>query len=171
MPWLIIVVFLYVPWIAVYRLLALANYKSRWRAFVPVLNILLAYDLSGLGKTAALKLLITLPVAFVAAVVYAIASSADTGIDQSTTIEFPAAVIAGLVAVALLPSLIFLPAMGAALAEKTARSRTVGMIALLPGVFLAGFPYLALTAKVNAGIPPEYVPMSQLPQMPRSPMR
>ena len=162
--WLLLLALIvfYLPWISMYKFMALADYKRRWRAFVPGWNFLLMYDLANAGRGNVLWLLAGLPAAIVILIVATFFEASDTGVSEGQTMSFDPIVWAAVAAVVAVPACLLIAAVVGRLAERTARKKSLGIIAGLPLVWMAGLPYLGLTAKVNAGMKPDYVPLPPL---------
>ena len=168
----------YLPWIAMYRFMDLAGYTRKWRALVPGWNFLLMYDLARPGRDNSLWLLIgVLPaIAMLVTWVFIEVILIDWGVGEYDRIGVSDRIVLGAPtaemgsealfvfwAVVILPAFYLVPIVGASLAARTGRRKTLGMLATVPGVWVIGLPLLALTAKTNLGLAMEAAPLPPLP--------
>jgi hypothetical protein len=156
-----------------YRFMSLGGYGRKWRAFVPLWNIFIMYDLANAGRGNFFWILLMLPAVLVIRsiwVVLRISSAEDTpelsdfiagyytDLGQEV-IAVDRIVTYGLWALFLVPAFVLLPIVGGRLAIRSGLPRWAGVVAAIPGVWLAGLPALAFSARTNTGLPAEILPL------------
>jgi hypothetical protein len=171
--WLLAIALLYLPFISVFRFMQLAGYERKWRAFIPLWNIFMMYDLASAGRGNFFWVFTTLPAVLAVRSVFVWLRIADAS-DTPQVSDFIAGyytelgqevivadeVISVLLWVLfLIPGFILVPIIGGRLAIKTGLPRWAGVVAAMPGIWLAGLPLLALIARRNAGLAVEIHPM------------
>jgi hypothetical protein len=171
--WLLALLFLYVPFISVFRFMQLGGYQRKWRAFVPLWNIFMLYDLANAGRGNFFWVFASLPLVLTVRSVFVWLRIADAS-DTPEVSDFIAGyytplgqevivadeiISLGLWVLFLIPSFILVPIVGGRLAVKVGLDRWIGIIAAIPGLWLIGLPALALSARRNTGLPVEVHPM------------
>lgn len=173
MTWLVWAVLLYLPFITMYRFMDLGGYKRKWRALVPVWNLFMMYDLANAGRGNFFWLFGSLPIVLTIRSVVVVLRIFDAS-DTPEISDFIAGYYTPLGQEVILadriidyilyvlfaiPGFILLPIIGGRLAIRSGLPRWAGVVAAIPGVWVAGLPALAFSARRNTGLPVEILPM------------
>ena len=170
---LVAAVLLYLPFIPVYRFMAIGGYRRKWRAFVPLWNIFMMYELANAGRGNVFWVFATFPLVLAIRSVFVfqqIWNQDDTPTLTDFTfgyhtdlgqevIRVDPLVTFLLWVLFLTPSFILLPIVGGRLAMRAGLPRWAGVVALIPGLWIAGLPILAMVARRNTGLAVEILPM------------